>query len=383
MRFDVLARSGLARLGRLVTPHGEIATPAFMPVGTAGTVKALHPSEVSDTGARLLIANTYHLWLRPGAELIAEQGGLHAFMRWPHAIATDSGGFQAFSLAQRVKVSEDGFDFASHLDGSRRKLTPEESMRVQGLLGSDIALQLDICPPAGVPRSELVLAVERTTRWAERCLSARKPGQALFGIVQGGTDVDLRCQHAEALARLPLDGLALGGFSVGEPPESMYQALERVVPGMDQERPRYLMGVGTPRDLVRAIAVGVDIFDCVMPTRNARNGQAFVRGGRLTLKNARFRADPRPLDESCSCPVCSQRFSRAYLRHLYVAGEILAHRLLSLHNLHTYASLMASARKAISEGQIERWVHDMSSLSAAERENEDAVDSLDGEPPRT
>jgi queuine tRNA-ribosyltransferase len=351
-------------------------------VGTAGTVKALHPSEVSDTGARLLIANTYHLWLRPGAELVAEQGGLHAFMRWPHAIATDSGGFQAFSLAQRVKVSEEGFDFASHIDGSRRKLTPEESMRVQGLLGSDIALQLDICPPANVPRSELVLAVERTTRWAERCLLARKPGQALFGIVQGGTDVDLRCQHAEALARLPLDGLALGGFSVGEPPESMYRALERVVPGMDQGRPRYLMGVGTPRDLVRAIAVGVDIFDCVMPTRNARNGQAFVQGGRLRLKNACFRADSRPLDESCSCPVCSQGFSRAYLRHLYVAGEILAHRLLSLHNLHHYASLMAAARKAISEGQIERWVHDMSSLSAAERENGDAVEVLDGEPPR-
>jgi len=381
MRFDLLARSGHARRGRLITPHGEVQTPAFMPVGTAGTVKALHPSEVSDTGARLLIANTYHLWLRPGAELIAEQGGLHAFMRWPHAIATDSGGFQAFSLAQRVKVSEDGFDFASHIDGSRRKLTPEESMRVQGLLGSDIALQLDICPPANVPRSELVSAVERTTRWAERCLLARKPGQALFGIVQGGTDVDLRCQHAEALAALPLDGLALGGFSVGEPPESMYQALERVVPGMDQGRPRYLMGVGTPRDLVRAMAVGVDLFDCVMPTRNARNGQAFVRGGRLTLKNARFRADSRPLDESCSCPVCSQGFSRAYLRHLFVAGEILAHRLLSLHNLHHYASLMASARKAISEGQFERWVHDMSSPSAAERENGDAVEGVEAELP--
>ncbi|HKO90759.1 MAG TPA: tRNA guanosine(34) transglycosylase Tgt [Polyangiaceae bacterium] len=381
MRFDVLARSGQARLGRLVTPHGDVSTPAFMPVGTAGTVKALHPSEVSDTGARLLIANTYHLWLRPGAELVAEQGGLHAFMRWPHAIATDSGGFQAFSLAQRVKVSEDGFDFASHIDGSRRKLTPEESMRVQGLLGSDIALQLDICPPANVPRSELVSAIARTTRWAERCLLARKPGQALFGIVQGGTDVELRCQHAEELARLPLDGLALGGFSVGEPPESMYQALERVVPGMDQGRPRYLMGVGTPRDLVRAMAVGVDLFDCVMPTRNARNGQAFVRGGRLTLKNARYRADSRPLDESCSCPVCSQGFSRAYLRHLFVAGEILAHRLLSLHNLHHYASLMASARKAISEGQFERWVHDMSSPSAAERENGEAVDGVEGRPP--
>jgi queuine tRNA-ribosyltransferase len=325
--------------------------------------------EVSDTGSRLLIANTYHLWLRPGAELVAEHGGLHAFMRWPHAIATDSGGFQAFSLAERVRVDESGFDFASHLDGSRRRLTPEESMRVQGLLGSDIALQLDICPPANVPRSELIAAVERTTRWAERCLSARKPGQALFGIVQGGTDVDLRCQHAETLARLPLDGLALGGFSVGESPDLMHQALERVVPALDSARPRYLMGVGTPLDLVRAVSVGVDLFDCVMPTRNARNGQAFVSRGRLRLKNARYRTDARPLDETCSCPACSQGFSRAYLRHLYVAGEILGHRLISLHNLHHYASLMASARKAISEGQVEDWVQVMSQRDGA------AVDS--------
>jgi queuine tRNA-ribosyltransferase len=357
MRFEVLARSGRARRGQLWTPHGVVETPAFMPVGTLGSVKALHPLEVSGTGARMLIANTYHLWLRPGAELIAEHGGLHSFMRWPHAIATDSGGFQAFSLAQRVRVDETGFDFASHLDGSRRRLTPEESMRVQGLLGSDIALQLDICAPANVPRAELVAAVDRTTRWAERCLLARKPGQALFGIIQGGTDVDLRCQHAETLGALPLDGLALGGFSVGEPPAVMYQTLERVVPAVDPARPRYLMGVGTPLDLVRAVSVGVDLFDCVMPTRNARNGQAFVRGGRLTLKNARYRNDPRPLDETCDCPVCSQGFSRAYLRHLYQAGEILGHRLISLHNLHHYASLMASARKAISEGQLEQWVH--------------------------
>jgi len=364
VRFEVITRSGRARRGQLWTPHGVVETPAFMPVGTLGSVKALHPAEVSDTGARLLIANTYHLWLRPGAELVAEHGGLHSFMRWPHAIATDSGGFQAFSLAQRVRVDEGGFDFASHIDGSRRRLTPEESMRVQGLLGSDIALQLDICPPANVPRSELIAAVERTTRWAERCLSARKPGQALFGIVQGGTDVDLRCQHAETLGRLPLDGLALGGFSVGEPPDLMHQALERVVPALDAARPRYLMGVGTPLDLVRAVSVGVDLFDCVMPTRNARNGQAFVSRGRLTLKNARYRTDPRPLDETCGCPVCSQGFSRAYLRHLYVAGEILGHRLISLHNLHHYASLMASARKAISEGQIADWVQVMSEREA-------------------
>jgi queuine tRNA-ribosyltransferase len=357
VRLELRARSGHARAGILRTPHGDVPTPAFMPVGTAGTVKALHPDEVSGTGARMLIANTYHLWLRPGAELIAELGGLHAFMRWPHAIATDSGGFQAFSLSQRVKLDEDGFQFASHLDGSRRLLTPEESMRVQGLLGSDIALQLDVCSPAGVERAALVLAVERTTRWAERCLASRAPGQALFGIIQGGTDVDLRLQHAEALGRLPLDGLALGGFSVGESPEAMYATLDRVVPFVDPLRPRYLMGVGTPADLVRGMAAGVDVFDCVLPTRNARNGQAFVTGGRLTLKNARFRTDPRPLDEACSCPVCRQGFSRAYLRHLYVAGEILAHRLLSLHNLHIFASLMTSARKAIHEGQFDDWAH--------------------------
>ncbi len=355
LRFEITGTSGQARAGQLHTPHGVVATPAFMPVGTAGTVKALHPDEVAATGARMLIANTYHLWLRPGPELVAEQGGLHAFMRWPHAIATDSGGFQAFSLAQRVKLTEAGFEFASHLDGSRRMLTPEESMRVQGLLGSDIALQLDVCPPAGVDRSELVLAVERTTRWAERCLAARAPGQALFGIIQGGTDVELRLRHAEALGNLPLDGLALGGFSVGESPQSMYATLDRVVPFVDRARPRYLMGVGTPADLVRGMAAGVDVFDCVLPTRNARNGQAFVTGGRLTIKNARYRTDPRPLDESCTCPVCTQGFSRAYLRHLYVAGEILALRLLSQHNLHTFATLMAAARTAIHQGQFEDW----------------------------
>lgn len=359
MRFEVLARSGHARAGRMSTLHGDVETPAFMPVGTAGTVKALHPDEVRATGARLLIANTYHLWLRPGAELVAEQGGLHAFMRWPHAIATDSGGFQAFSLAQRVRMDENGFEFSSHIDGSRRLLTPEESMRVQGLLGSDIALQLDVCPPSNVERGVLVAAVERTTRWAERCLVAKKAEQALFGIVQGGLDVDLRCRHAEELARLPLDGLALGGFSVGEAPVAMYEALDRVVPGMDPNRPRYLMGVGTPADLVRAMAVGVDLFDCVLPTRNARNGQAFVSSGRLTLKNARYRNDPLPLDEACTCPVCRQGFSRSYLRHLFVSGEILGHRLLSLHNLHHYASLMASARRAICEGQFEHWLQGM------------------------
>lgn len=355
MRFDVDARSGLARAGRITTAHGVVETPAFMPVGTLAAVKALHPDEVYASGARMLISNTYHLWLRPGPELVAEHGGIHGFMRWPHPVATDSGGFQAYSLAVRTRVDEVGVQFSSHLDGARKLLTPEESMRVQGLLGSDIALQLDICPPANSPRAELVAAVERTTRWAERCLAAKNAGQALFGIIQGGTDVELRLRHAEELGRLPLDGLALGGFSVGESPAALHRTLAAVAPHVDERRPRYLMGVGTPGDLVRAMSVGVDLFDCVLPTRNARNGQVFVADGRLSLKNARFKSDPLPLDPSCECPACRGGFSRAYLRHLFMAGEILGHRLLSLHNLYYYAGLTAAARRAIGEGSFDAW----------------------------
>jgi queuine tRNA-ribosyltransferase len=358
--FSVLHTSSHARVGALTTAHGVIETPAFMPVGTQGTVKALSPQEVAATGARMLIANTYHLWLRPGAEQIAALGGLHEFMRWPHAIATDSGGFQAFSLAARTKLSEDGFEFSSHLDGSRHLLSPEEAMRVQGLLGSDIALQLDVCLKAGSTRDELIGAMDRTTRWAARCLDARKPGQLLFGIIQGGTDVDLRHQHAEALSSLSnsagrLDGLALGGFSVGEPPEQMHQALSLVVPTLDPTRPHYLMGVGTPSDLIRAIGVGIDIFDCVMPTRNARNGQVFVPTGKLVLKNARYKDDAAPIDAECQCSTCTGGYSRAYLRHLFVAGEILAHRLLTIHNLHYYGQLIREARAAIVTNRYESW----------------------------
>lgn len=355
LRFEVERTDGNARAGTLHTRHGQVPTPAFMPVGTQASVKALSPDEVAATGARLTIMNTYHLWLRPGPEVVAAHGGLHGFSRWPHAIATDSGGFQAFSLAARVKLGEDGFEFSSHLDGARKLLSPEESMRVQGLLGSDIAMQLDVCPPGGSARPELVRAVERTTRWAERCLAARAPEQALFGIVQGGTDVELRLEHAETLAKLPLDGLALGGFSVGEPPPEMHRALSEVAPRLDPARPRYLMGVGTPLDLVIAIGAGVDVFDCVMPTRNARNGQAFVGGGKIVIKQAQYRLDTRPLDESCPCPTCRGGFSRAYLRHLYLAGEILVHRLLSLHNLCFYESLVAEARAAIVEERFERF----------------------------
>lgn len=355
VRLEVIANAGSARAGVLRTPHGDVPTPCFMPVATQATVKALAPYEVSDTGARMVIMNTYHLWLRPGAETVAAHGGVHDFARWPHAVATDSGGYQAFSLAERTRLSEDGFDFASHLDGSRRQLSPEESMRVQGLLNSDIAMQLDVCPPAGAPSAEVESAVERTTRWAARCLAAKREQQALFGIVQGGLNVDLRNRHARQLEALALDGLALGGFSVGEPPEHMHRALAEVAPGLDPARPRYLMGVGTQEDLIRAISVGIDMFDCVLPTRNARNGQAFVPGGRLVIKNARFKDDQGVIDTNCACPVCRGGYSRAYIRHLYTAGEILAHRLLSQHNLHVYAQLVGSARAAIVEGRFAAW----------------------------
>ncbi len=353
--FSVEAVDGWARAGRMTTPHGEVLTPAFMPVGTQGSVKSLAPEETAATGARLFIANTYHLWLRPGAERIAAQGGLHAFTRWPHAIATDSGGFQAYSLAERTRLTETGFEFSSHLDGSRRLLTPEESMRVQGLLGSDIALQLDVCPPAGCPREELLAAVDRTTRWAERCVQALTPGQALFAIIQGGLEPELRLRHAEALAALPVAGLALGGFSVGEPPAAMHRALAAVVPHVDAARPRYVMGVGTPEDLVRGLSLGVDLFDCVMPTRNARNGQAFVTGGKVVIKNARYADDPAPLEEGCLCPACRGGFSRAYLRHLFVAKELLVHRLLTAHNVFYYQRLVREAREAICEGRLGSW----------------------------
>ncbi|MGC4065339.1 MAG: tRNA guanosine(34) transglycosylase Tgt [Polyangiaceae bacterium] len=352
VHFEIVARSGHARRGRLHTRHGVVETPAFMPVATQATVKALSPQEVAASGARMVIMNTYHLWLRPGPEIVFGRGNLHGFSRWPHAIVTDSGGFQAFSLAKLCKVTEEGFAFASHLDGARRLLSPEESMRVQGLLGSDIAMQLDICPPGGADRPVLTAAVERTTRWAERCLRAKASDQALFGIIQGGTQIELRLRHAEELARLPFDGLALGGFSVGESNEAMHRTLVEVVPAVDASRPRYLMGVGTPSDLLRAMRVGIDMFDCVMPTRNARNGQAFVASGKVVIKQARYREDDSPLEEGCSCATCSGGFSRAYLRHLFMAKEILCHRLLSIHNLHFYGELMREAREAIELGRF-------------------------------
>jgi queuine tRNA-ribosyltransferase len=362
--FRVLAEDGHARSSILVTPHGDVPLPTFMPVGTQGSVKTLTPEEVASTGARIVLGNTYHLMLRPGAETVAALGGLRGMTRWPHAMLTDSGGFQAFSLARAKKGSdattpkapglvipdEEGFTFRSHLDGSRWHLSPEEAVRVQGLLGADIQMQLDVCPPGGADAQTVEAAVAQTTRWARRALAApRPPGQALFGIVQGGTNAALRRAHAEELASLDpgFDGLALGGFSVGEPIESMYATLAEVAHALDPERPRYLMGVGTPRDLLEAIEHGVDMFDCALPTRNARNGQAFTRSGRIVIKQARYKDDPSPIDPDCGCAACRGGYSRAYLRHLYLAGEILVLRLLSLHNLHLYGELVRGAREAI------------------------------------
>jgi queuine tRNA-ribosyltransferase len=362
--FRVLARDKDARRALLTTPHAEVETPAFMPVGTQGSVKTLTPREVASTGARLVLGNTYHLMLRPGAELVAQFGGLRSFTRWPYAMLTDSGGFQAYSLSadhgriapSLVDAAEEGFTFKSHIDGSRHALTPEQAVRVQAQIGADIQMQLDVCSPGEATRAHVEAAVARTTRWAKRALAVPRPeGQALFGIVQGACFPDLRRAHADELCALPFDGLALGGFSVGEPMERMHAAIAEVAPQLDAERPRYLMGVGTPEDIVRAVGAGIDMFDCVLPTRNARNGQALTRFGRIVVKNARWRDDRRPIDEMCGCECCAGGYSRSYLRHLYLAGEILSLRLLSLHNLHWYGELLAGARLAIERGDYAAW----------------------------
>ncbi len=355
--FEVRAEDGHARQSLLTTPHGEIETPIFMPVGTQGSVKGLTPDEVAATGARIVLGNTYHLWLRPGPDVIDKLGGLHGFTRWPHSMLTDSGGFQAFSLSvgkeSLVKLTEDGFAFRSHLDGSKHHLSPEEAVRVQGLIGADIQMQLDVCAPGMSSRQVVEEAVQRTTRWAKRALASPRPeGQALFGIVQGACFPDLRKAHAEELAALDFDGLALGGFSVGEPIEKMYETLHEVAHLVDPKRPRYLMGVGTPKDLLIGIDTGIDMFDCVLPTRNARNGQALTRNGKVVIKQAKHREDPGPIDPECSCPCCAGGYSRGYLRHLFMAGEMTVMRLLSVHNLHFYGELMAGARAAIRE---KRW----------------------------
>jgi queuine tRNA-ribosyltransferase len=340
-------RRARARVGLLRTAHAELETPVFMPVGTQASVKSQTPSEVAATGSRLILANTYHLMLRPSAELVNELGGVQRFMSWPHAVLTDSGGYQVFSLAKLRKLDDDGVTFRSHIDGAQQALSPERSMQVQALLGSDIAMVLDECPPGDADRTAAERAVERTTRWAQRCLACERPaGQARFGIVQGSSFLDLRRMHLDTLASLPFEGLALGGFSVGEAMSVTYELLTELGPRMPSDRPRYLMGVGKPIDLLRAIGTGIDMFDCVLPTRNARNAQALTWGGRVNMKQSRHRNDPGPLDARCDCPVCTG-YSRAYLRHLFAASEMLGPRLLTQHNLHFYQALTRAARDAI------------------------------------
>jgi queuine tRNA-ribosyltransferase len=354
--FQVLAACGKARAGVLRTAHGVVETPVFMPVGTQATVKSLSSGDLEFLDARIILGNTYHLAMRPGHELIRGLGGLHRFMAWPRAILTDSGGFQVFSQAGRRTIDEDGVTFQSHVDGSTQRLTPESAMAIQTALGSDIAMAFDECPPSDAEPQAIRRAMERTTRWARRCLdSPAAPGQLRFGIVQGGTDLELRAQHLGEIAAIPFDGLALGGLSVGEPPEVMHAVVGHMAPLMPADRPRYLMGVGRPQDLLAGIAAGIDMFDCVMPTRNARNGHLFVSRGHLNIANTRHRDDPRPLDERCLCEAC-QRYSRGYLSHLFRSKEILYYRLATLHNLQYYLNLVRRARQAILDDRIDVYV---------------------------
>ncbi len=379
--FQLLAEDGAARRGRLLTPHAVVETPVFMPVGTAATVKGLAPRDLDEVGARIVLCNTYHLFLRPGHERIRRLGGLHRFMSWGGAVLTDSGGFQVYSLgaalregagADRgpgdrsrqpgkpglVEISEEGVEFRSHLDGARHFLTPERSIEVQAALGADVIMAFDECPPSQADRSYHEASLARTQRWLARCkaawLDARRAGSrtSLFGIAQGGLFPDLRRRAIEEAAALELPGYALGGYAVGEEPEVTWAGVARDAPLLPRGKPRYLMGVGTPEDLLHGIAAGVDMFDCVLPTRCARNGLLFTSEGRLTIRNAAFQDDDRPPDPACACQVC-RTFSRAYLRHLFRAGELLGLRLNTLHNVHYFLDLMAGARKAIEEGRFE------------------------------
>ena len=367
--FSVLARDGRARLGRLVTPHGEMETPVFMPVGTAGAVKAVLHRDLREIGARILLANTYHLMLRPGDDLVAALGGLRGFTGWEGPFLTDSGGYQVFSLASLRKLDEDGARFQSHIDGSAHLLSPERSMQIQANLGADIAMAFDECPPADAPREVVAEATARTTRWARRCRAAHRVNdQALFGIVQGGVELDLRERSARELIDLDFPGYAVGGLSVGEPPPERDRVLDHLDPILPGDRPRYLMGVGSPEDLIESVARGVDMFDCVLPTRNARNGQLFTRHGRLSIRNARYRDDPRPPDPDCPCPTCSTA-SRAYLRHLHRSGEMTAATLMTLHNLFFYLDIMEGLRQSIRLCRFEEYRRStLRSLAATEQD---------------
>jgi queuine tRNA-ribosyltransferase len=352
-RFTLLStdpRGTEARRGRLHTAHGTVETPVFMPVGTQGTVKALTPDQVAGLGAEILLGNTYHLYLRPGLEAVSALGGLHRMMAWDRPILTDSGGFQVFSLRDLSKIDEDGVTFASHLDGSRHRLTPEVSVHIQETLGSDIMMAFDECPPAGASPAHVKRAMDRTARWARRSVDARtRHENQLFGIIQGGIDPTLRRVSLAAIGSLPFDGFALGGLSVGESRADTWRTVRDVAPLMPKHRARYLMGVGTPEDILVSVGAGVDMFDCVLPTRNARNGRLFTQTGDINIRNLRHRLEDTPIEDGCPCATCA-RFSRGYLRHLSKAGEILFATLASIHNLHHLTRLMADLRAAIVDG---------------------------------
>jgi len=350
--FELIKRDGQARLGRIITKRGVINTPVFLPVGTVATVKAMTADELRELGAEIILSNTYHLYLRPGHEVIRRLGGLHRFMSWEGPILTDSGGFQVFSLSPLRRIKDDGVEFRSHLDGSLHFLTPELVMEIQAALGSDIAMAFDECAPYPASREYVLNSIKLTTQWARRCLDRRNEGQALFAIVQGGMYKDLRRQSAEELIEMDFDGYAIGGLSVDEPKGLMYEMVNFTTPLLPEERPRYLMGVGDLMDVLESVGAGVDMFDCVMPTRNARNGTLFTSQGRISIKREEFKADPGPLDPECSCYTC-RNYSRAYLRHLFMNKEILSMRLNTLHNLHFYLNFFRQMREAISQGVFE------------------------------
>ncbi|MCB0349663.1 MAG: tRNA guanosine(34) transglycosylase Tgt [Bdellovibrionales bacterium] len=353
--FSVLATAGNARACRLTTSHGDVETPIFMPVGTKGTVKAMLPEELKEMGSQIILGNTYHLHLRPGEKTIAELGGLHKFMNWHGPILTDSGGFQVFSLSDLNKISEKGVEFRSHIDGSKLFISPEKSMEIQMDLGADIIMAFDECLPHPSPKEKILESMAMTKRWLIRSKEAMTRKESLlFGIVQGGLDLELRMKSLEDITSVELPGYALGGFSVGEPIHLMHELVKVVGPNMPKDKPRYLMGVGTPLDLVLMVDAGIDMFDCVMPTRVARNGNLFTWQGKVSIKRTEYRNDPSPLDPECSCYTC-KNYSKAYLRHLFMSGEILSARLNTIHNLHFYLDLMAKSRVAIKEGKWEEF----------------------------
>ncbi|MFP1645589.1 tRNA guanosine(34) transglycosylase Tgt [Pontitalea aquivivens] len=364
--FEVKARDGRARTGVISTPRGEVRTPAFMPVGTAATVKAMLPDSVRATGADILLGNTYHLMLRPTAERIARLGGLHRFMNWDRPILTDSGGFQVMSLSGLRKLTEEGVRFSSHIDGSRHMLTPERSMEIQRLLGSDIVMAFDECPALPATDDQVAKSMRLSMRWAQRSRDAfgDRPGYALFGIMQGGVTRDLREESATALKQIGFDGYAIGGLAVGEGQQAMFGVLDYAPGFLPEDKPRYLMGVGKPDDIVGAVERGVDMMDCVLPSRSGRTGQAWTRHGVVNIKNARHQDDPRPLDADCTCPAC-RSYSRAYLHHVYRSQEIIASMLMTWHNLHYYQELMAGLRGAIAQGRLADFVRDFHATRAA------------------